>query len=593
LEASAIPVGALRSARVSRGSRWLRLRSDEQLVALFRAGDEQAFRVIHERYERQLLAFVRRILFASPSEAEDVLQDVFARASQSLRAHDRVVSLRPWLYRIARNACIDELRRHCPVDSEVEIASLERASESDPVAESEQRELIRRLVIDVGRLPDKQRSALVMRELDGLSYGQVAVALGTSVPAVKSLLVRARMRLAESLEARETACAEIRDDLAEAYARGVRPSTLAARHLRDCACCQRYRLEIGRRSRALAALVPPAGLLAPLIRLLPIGAGTRTASGMAGGAASAGGGGAGAVIASAGGIGAGAAHLAAIALMAGIAAAGAIELHDLGQSSPTNGRSSDAVPGASGPTSLVPARSPGALALHVRWPSGASGGASPARASSQPPPALSTAGIAASRMLPLGAGFSQTHRRGSQQSSAPLGAGASSLATCSSAQQPTGLPDCAGEQSAEPTGASAPNTQVGGGGDSAPLGATGGSGSSGATGTTGAGSGTESSGATGSQVSEPAGAGTSASEPAGTGTSASEPAGAGTSAAAPGDAASGSPQQGGQTTGASGSQASVSSGPTATAGPSASAGSAGLSDSSALLGVPVLLGTGA
>ena len=71
-------------------------------------------------------------------------------------------------------------------------------------------------------LPEQQRSALLMREMEGLSYNDLAAALGVTVPAVKSLLVRARVGLVEAIEARDTACVEIRDDLASAFDRGVR-----------------------------------------------------------------------------------------------------------------------------------------------------------------------------------------------------------------------------------------------------------------------------------------------------------------------------------------------------------------------------------
>ena len=77
---------------------------------------------------------------------------------------------------------------------------------------AEQRESLRRLIDDVQRLPEQQRSALLMRELAGWPTPSIAGALGVSVPAVKSLLVRARVGLAQASEARDTACAAIRDE---------------------------------------------------------------------------------------------------------------------------------------------------------------------------------------------------------------------------------------------------------------------------------------------------------------------------------------------------------------------------------------------
>src|SRR5581483_4104495 len=89
----------------------LRLRSDEQLVSLFREGNDEAFRVIHDRYRARLFAYTRQMLSGSRQDAEDALQDVFVRAYGGLRATNRKLALRAWLYKIAHNRCIDELRR--------------------------------------------------------------------------------------------------------------------------------------------------------------------------------------------------------------------------------------------------------------------------------------------------------------------------------------------------------------------------------------------------------------------------------------------------------------------------------------------------
>src|SRR6058998_296500 len=110
MEASALRAPAA-IARPLATAPLLRLRSDEQLVALFRSGDEEAFRAIHDRYRQRLLAYARQMLAGSRADAEDALQDVFVRAYRALRADGRPVSLRAWLYRVAHNRCIDELRR--------------------------------------------------------------------------------------------------------------------------------------------------------------------------------------------------------------------------------------------------------------------------------------------------------------------------------------------------------------------------------------------------------------------------------------------------------------------------------------------------
>lgn len=279
MEAGALQAPAGLS-RISIAAPLLRLRSDEQLVALFRAGNDDAFQVIFDRYRQRLFAYTRQMLGGSRQDAEDALQDVFLRAYAALRANDRPVSLRAWLYRVAHNRCIDQLRR--PVPAHADVFDLSRAPLRDPIEESQRREDLRRLVEDVQRLPQAQRSALLMREMDGLSYQELADALDVTVPAVKSLLVRARIGLVEAIEARDTACAEIRNDLMASYDRGVRASGKARRHLRDCAGCRAYRTELRAVQRGLSALTPSSGPFGLAAKILGIGGG-------AGGAAAGGG----------------------------------------------------------------------------------------------------------------------------------------------------------------------------------------------------------------------------------------------------------------------------------------------------------------
>lgn len=290
MEASTLqaPAGLARH-RIAIGIPLLRLRSDEQLVALFRAGHDEAFRVIHDRYQRRLLAYTRQML-PRGQDAEDALQDVFVRAYAGLRSSERELALRAWLFRVAHNRCVDELRRPAPPAPEV-LHQLGRAAQ-DPAVELDRRESLRRLIADVRRLPDQQRSALLMREMGGMSYVELAGSLGTSVPAVKSLLVRARIALAQAAEARDTACSEIREDLVSAHDRGVRPTANAKRHMRDCTGCRSFRRELRAVNRQLAAIAP-IGPLALFVKLLGLSGGAgggATASGAGAGGATAGGG---------------------------------------------------------------------------------------------------------------------------------------------------------------------------------------------------------------------------------------------------------------------------------------------------------------
>jgi RNA polymerase sigma factor (sigma-70 family) len=261
-------------------------------VALFRAGSDDAFRVIHDRYRGRLLAYARQMLRGAQSDPEDTLQDVFLRAYRALRASDRPVLLRAWLYRIAHNRCIDELRRPRPLPAELAADaqpafSLPAASSEAPAVAERSADLAR-LVRDVQSLPSQQRSALLMRELQGLSYDELAGALGLSIPAVKSLLLRARTGLIDIAVARDTPCVEIRDELLSAHDRSVRISGRARRHCSECGACDVYRGELKRVRRAFASLTP-SGPLAQLGMLFGLGGGGGAAA--AGGSATAGGGG--------------------------------------------------------------------------------------------------------------------------------------------------------------------------------------------------------------------------------------------------------------------------------------------------------------
>jgi RNA polymerase sigma factor (sigma-70 family) len=329
VEASAIPatVGLARS-RTAIGAPLLRIRSDEQLVSMFRSGNDEAFRAIHDRYRPRLFAYTRQMLAGSAADAEDAVQEIFVRAYAGLRASQRELALRAWLYRVAHNRCIDELRRPQTVPTE-QIPSMAAGNGPDPVAQTEQRDALRRLIADVQRLPDQQRSALLMRELGGMTYADVSGALGVSVPAVKSLLVRARVGLAQANEARDTSCARIREDLIESHDRGVRTSGLARRHIRDCPGCRRFRSEVRGVSRQLAGFVPALGPIGVIAKLL--GLGSAGGGGAAAGSGAVAGGGAAAATgaaASAGAI-AGAGHVVSLLAAAVVTAGGAIEMQHI------------------------------------------------------------------------------------------------------------------------------------------------------------------------------------------------------------------------------------------------------------------------
>ena len=237
----------------------LRLQSDERLIALTRRGQHAAFEALCSRYQSRLLSFCRHML-ASREDAEDVLQEVFAAAFNAVLADERAINVRPWLYRIARNRSLNHLRRASAigVDSmDVHFAD-HGMSTGDRVI---RRESFRELLADVHELPETQRTALLLREIDALSYEQIAQAMETTVPSVKSLLVRARISLAEAAEARKLSCAEVRLELGEVAEGLVKLSAPARRHVRGCERCRFFKKQLKENNHALAAILPVGPLL--------------------------------------------------------------------------------------------------------------------------------------------------------------------------------------------------------------------------------------------------------------------------------------------------------------------------------------------
>jgi hypothetical protein len=230
-------------------------------------------------------------------------------------ADNRPINVRPWLYRIARNRCLNHLRRPVPEGQDsMDIHPHENGTST--LERVQNREEFRRLLADVGHLPETQRTALLLREIDALSYEEIAQAMNTSVPSVKSLLVRARITLAEASQARLLTCGEVQLELAEA-AEGLRKASGPVRqHVRTCEPCGEFRTQLRSDSKALAALAPLGALAllkdAVAAKLAGIfGGGSSTAGGGAAaggaGAASAAGGAAGAAGGVGGAIGGGAA----------------------------------------------------------------------------------------------------------------------------------------------------------------------------------------------------------------------------------------------------------------------------------------------
>jgi RNA polymerase sigma factor (sigma-70 family) len=289
LEASAL-THASRRGLLARRSPLLKLQGDEKLIAMARSGNPGAFETIVDRYQGRLLGFCRQML-GSTEDAEDVLQEVFVNAYKAMLADEREINLRPWLYRIARNRCLNYLRKP-KADAQESMDMVPEVDAASTAEKVHNREEFRQILSDVNKLPETQRAALLLREMDALSYEEIAAAMDTTVPSVKSLLVRARISLTEASQARLLTCGEVRIELSEA-AEGLRKASAPVRrHVRECDECADFRSQLRSNEKALAALFPVGPLIAfkgfVLSKLGLSGAGGATAGAGAGGAGAAG-----------------------------------------------------------------------------------------------------------------------------------------------------------------------------------------------------------------------------------------------------------------------------------------------------------------
>ena len=168
----------------------LSTQSDERLVDLVRAGSDPAFEAIVERYRRALMRYVSRLL--PPERAEDVVQQTFVKAYEAMRRDAAELNLKPWLYRIAHNGALNALRDRALGHAELDdrIDGVERPDQA-----LERTLGLRELVVAVQALPERQRNAILLRELEGRSYEEIADALGVTDGAVRQLLNRARNSL--------------------------------------------------------------------------------------------------------------------------------------------------------------------------------------------------------------------------------------------------------------------------------------------------------------------------------------------------------------------------------------------------------------
>ena len=184
-------------------------RSDIDLMLAFQAGDVGAFSVLVSRHRAAIVNLTYRYL-GNRADAEDLAQEVFLRVYRAGKRYRPEAKFTTWLYRVAVNACLNEVRnrKNRPTHAAASLpgggddaayAVPDRSAESPPEA-AERSELHAQVRAAVDGLPERQRLALLMNKFHGLSYEELAATLDLTVPALKSLLVRARENVRQRIE---------------------------------------------------------------------------------------------------------------------------------------------------------------------------------------------------------------------------------------------------------------------------------------------------------------------------------------------------------------------------------------------------------
>jgi RNA polymerase sigma factor (sigma-70 family) len=259
------------------------LASDHELIDAARAGDDRAFEELYARYSERIRVFILGRV-RDHGRAEDIAQEVFMSALRRLRASSQEVAFKPWIYEIAKNACIDEHRRRrrmreVSLDGDVELIDGRRALLSlapTPPAAVEGRQRLDDLRGAFGGLSDSHHKLLVMRELEGLSYDEIGRRTGMSRQMVESTLFRARRKLAEEYDELVSGrrCQHVQAVIEtgralSARSLGIRERRRLARHLAHCQPCRVHAHLAG----VDESLLRPATIADKIAALLPFGLG--------------------------------------------------------------------------------------------------------------------------------------------------------------------------------------------------------------------------------------------------------------------------------------------------------------------------------
>ena len=261
-----------------------RLLSDERLARRCAEGDVNAFSVLYERHHQALYRYCRSIV-RDPEDAADALQSAMTKALAGIGGRDPRAPLRGWLFRIAHNESISLLRRRSTTAAEA--LDPERLLGPDVEATAERREALAQLVRDLHSLPERQRGALLMREVGGLSHGEIAAAFGVSAGAVKQSIFEARTALHDEAAGREMSCDTVQRALSDGDGRTARQRRIRG-HLRQCEQCAGFQSALRARQADLRAVTPllPAGSAAAILSGIVGGGGGGLVATLLGGGAS-------------------------------------------------------------------------------------------------------------------------------------------------------------------------------------------------------------------------------------------------------------------------------------------------------------------
>ena len=237
---------------------------DTELVAAVRRGDDRAFEQLYTRYQRRISAYVVGMV-KDHGRAEDITQEVFISALRRMRATERPIAFKPWVYEIAKNACIDQFRRsrrteEVSFDAGEGLAGADQgrlvASEPTPDAAVDAKQQLEQLCGAFGGLSDSHYEILVLREFEGLSYSEIGDRMGLSRPGVESTLFRARKRLTveydELVSGQRCERTQSIIAVAESNTLGARDTRRLARHLAHCQPCRHQAAASGLDVAALA-----------------------------------------------------------------------------------------------------------------------------------------------------------------------------------------------------------------------------------------------------------------------------------------------------------------------------------------------------